>query len=44
MVDRGAMSPNEWRKIMNQSPIDGGDAYLRRKDTGTVKDGQGGGE
>lgn len=44
MVDRGAMSPNEWRKIMNQSPIDGGDVYLRRKDTGTVKDGQGGGE
>lgn len=25
MVDRGAMTPNEWREIMNLGPIEGGD-------------------
>jgi len=34
MVDRGAMTPNEWRSIMNLNPIEGGDRALRRKDTG----------
>lgn len=37
MVDRAAMTPNEWREIMNLSPIDGGDAALRRLDT--IKEG-----
>lgn len=40
MVDRGALTPNEWRETFNLSPVDGGDVPLRRKDTGTV----GGGE
>lgn len=40
MVDRGALTPNEWRETFNLSPVDGGDTPLRRKDTGTV----GGGE
>ena len=33
MVDRGAMSPNEWRKIMNLPPIEGGSEPIRRLDT-----------
>ncbi len=36
MVDRGAMTPNEWRLFMNLSPIDGGDETIRRLDTGVV--------
>lgn len=38
MVDRGALSPNEWRRMLNWSPIEGGDQPLRRLDTITVKD------
>lgn len=38
MVDRGAMTPNEWREIMNKAPIEGGDKPLRRLDTITVSD------
>lgn len=38
MVDRGALTPNEWRETFNLSPVDGGDVPLRRKDTGTVGD------
>ncbi|MEG1874710.1 MAG: phage portal protein [Angelakisella sp.] len=34
LVDRGAMTPNEWRKLFNFAPIDGGDKAIRRKDTG----------
>lgn len=33
MVDRAAMTPNEWREVMNLSPISGGDEPLRRLDT-----------
>src|SRR5690606_25673122 len=33
MVDRGAMTPNEWREVFNLSPIDGGDTPIRRLDT-----------
>lgn len=33
MVDRGAMTPNEWREAMNLAPIDGGDVPIRRLDT-----------
>lgn len=36
MVDRGAMSPNEWRLIMNMAPVEGGDEYIRRLDTAPV--------
>lgn len=33
MVDRGAMTPNEWREAMNLAPIEGGDVPIRRLDT-----------
>lgn len=36
MVDRGAMTPNEWRGTMNMSPIEGGDQPIRRLDTQVV--------
>lgn len=38
MVDRGAMTPNEWRKVLNMSPIEGGDKPIRRLDTAPVED------
>lgn len=44
MVDRGAMSPNEWRSVLNLPPVEGGDEVLRRLDTITVKQAQGGEE
>jgi len=46
MVDRGALTPNEWRRIMNLPPIEGGDRPIRRLDTDVVDDSaaQGGGE
>ncbi|MGL5641029.1 MAG: phage portal protein [Paraclostridium sp.] len=39
MVDRGALTPNGWLKIMNLPPIEGGDKPIRRLDTATVKEG-----
>lgn len=36
MVDRGAMTPNEWRSVFNMAPIDGGDVAIRRLDTAVV--------
>lgn len=36
MVDRGAMTPNEWRSVLNISPLPGGDEVIRRLDTQTV--------
>ena len=33
MVDRGAMTPNEWRRILNLAPLEGGDTPIRRLDT-----------
>ena len=36
MVDRGSMTPNEWRKILNLGPVPDGDKPLRRLDTETV--------
>lgn len=39
MVDRGAMTPNEWRKVMNLGPIEGGDKPIRRLDTAPVTEG-----
>lgn len=38
MVDRGAMTPNEWRNILNMGPIEGGDKPVRRLDTALVDD------
>lgn len=36
MVDRGAMTPNEWRATMNMAPLEGGDEPIRRLDTQVV--------
>lgn len=36
MVDRGALTPNEWRETFNLSPVEDGDKPLRRLDTQTV--------
>ena len=33
LVDRGAMTPNEWREVFNLAPIEGGDVPIRRLDT-----------
>ncbi|MEX1308589.1 MAG: phage portal protein [Eubacteriales bacterium] len=38
VVDRGSMTPNEWRTIMNLAAIKGGDEPIRRKDTGLVSE------
>lgn len=40
MVDRGALTPDEWRRILNLPPIEGGDKPIRRLDTATVKGGE----
>lgn len=37
MVDRGAMTPNEWRAVLSLGPIPGGDQPIRRLDTQTVQ-------
>lgn len=39
MVDRGAMTPNEWREAFNLAPIPGGDNPIRRLDTAPVAGG-----
>ncbi len=39
MVDRGALTPNEWRNILNLGPIEGGDKPIRRLDTALVEEG-----
>ena len=36
LVDRGALTPNEWRQIFNLAPVDGGDIPIRRLDTAAV--------
>lgn len=36
LVDRGAMTPNEWRAVLNLPPIQGGDEPIRRLDTAVV--------
>lgn len=36
MVDRGAMTPNEWRSTMSMAPLEGGDEPIRRLDTQVV--------
>lgn len=37
LVDRGCMTPNELRSILNLSPIEGGDVPIRRLDTVPVE-------
>jgi HK97 family phage portal protein len=37
-VDRGIMSPNEVREVLNMPPVDGGDEIVRRLDTAPVKE------
>lgn len=37
-IDRGALTPNEWRKIVGFDPIDGGDIPIRRLDTAPVEE------
>ena len=38
MVDRGALTPNEWRKVFNLAPVPGGDKPIRRLDTAVVEE------
>lgn len=33
LVDRGALTPNEWRSMFNLGPVEGGDTPIRRLDT-----------
>lgn len=45
MVDRGSLTPNEWRAVLNLGPIEDGDKPIRRLDTALVNDkGDKGGE
>lgn len=39
MVDRGALTPNEWRLAFNLAPVPGGDTPIRRLDTAKVEEG-----
>ena len=39
-VDRGIMTPNEVRGLLNMAPIQGGDKALLRKDTGRLEEGE----
>ena len=36
MVDRGALSINDWRKVMNLPPLEDGDVFVRRLDTAQI--------
>ncbi len=38
LVDRGALTPNEWRMMFNLAPVEGGDQPIRRLDTAAVDD------
>lgn len=40
MVDRGALTPNEWREALNLAPIEGGDKPIRRLDTRPTEEDQ----
>lgn len=44
MVDRGALTPNEWREAFNLAPIEGGDIPIRRLDTRPTSETDQGGE
>ena len=41
MVDRGALTPNEWRQMFNLAPVEGGDKPIRRLDTAPTDDNSG---
>jgi HK97 family phage portal protein len=41
LVDRGALTPNEWRFIFNLAPVEGGDVPIRRLDTAQVNEQKG---
>lgn len=41
MVDRGALTPNEWREAFNLAPVEGGDIPIRRLDTRPTDEGGG---
>lgn len=36
MIDRGAMTANEWREFLNLAPVQGGDDVIRRLDTAAI--------
>lgn len=40
MVDRGSLTPNEWRYAFNLAPVPGGDEPIRRLDTAPVTGGE----
>ena len=42
MVDRGALTPNEWREAFNLAPVEGGDKPIRRLDTRPTDEDPGG--
>lgn len=44
MVDRGAMTTNEWRAAFGMSAVPGGDRLLLRKDTGVITEAESEGE
>lgn len=39
MVDRGALTPNEWRAIFNLAPVEDGEKPIRRLDTRPTSEG-----
>ena len=43
MVDRGAMTPNEWRYLFNMTPVEGGDTPIMRLDTAKIGGDEGNG-
>ena len=40
LVDRGAMSPNTWLRILNLPPVEGGNVLVRRLDTARIEGGE----
>ena len=38
LVDRGLMTPNEYRQLFNMAPYDGGDEFVLRLDTSKTGD------
>lgn len=38
MVDRGAMTPNEWRETFGLAPVEGGNKPIRRLDTAVINE------
>lgn len=39
LVDRGALVPNDWNKLLGLPPVEGGDKPIRRLDTAVIDDG-----